>query len=80
MKIKTIKNIDEQTWKNFKVLSTKMGISMGILLKIMTKEFEKNNEKFWNSIFDKEKYLSNKEAEEISKLSKNLRKEKGFRI
>lgn len=79
MEIKTIRNVDDETWKNFKVLSTKAGVSMAILLKLMVSEFEKINKKFWSSFLSGEKLLTDEEAEDMIKISIGLRKERGFR-
>ena len=65
METKTIKNVDEETWREFKTLSVKNNLKMSLLLKIMIKEFEKNSEKFWNKILKGGKNLSDNEANEM---------------
>lgn len=79
MEVKTIKNVDEETWREFKTLAVKNNIKMSSLLKIMVKEFEKNNEVFWNEILNGEKLMSDKEAEEMRIITSKIRKERGFR-
>jgi len=79
MEIKTIRNVDEETWRNFKMLASKLGLSMSILLKMMVKEFGKNNKKFWRELFNIGKLLSDEEAEDMIKISERLREERGFR-
>jgi len=79
MEVKTIKDVDEETWREFKAIAAKNNVKMSSLLKIMIKEFEKNSKDFWNEILNGEKLMSDKEAEEMKILTIKLRKEKGFR-
>ncbi|OIO41307.1 hypothetical protein COU56_02335 [Candidatus Pacearchaeota archaeon CG10_big_fil_rev_8_21_14_0_10_31_9] len=79
MEIKTIKNVDEETWREFKVIAAKNNVKMSALLKMMIKEFEKNNKNFWNEILNGEKLMTDREAEEMKRITANIRKEKGFR-
>ena len=79
MEVKTIKDVDEETWREFKAIAAKNNVKMSSLLKIMIKEFEKNSKDFWNEILNGEKLMSDKEAEEMKILTIRLRKEKGFR-
>ena len=79
MEVKTIKDVDEETWREFKAIAAKNNVRMSSLLKIMIKEFEKNSKDFWNEILNGEKLMSDKEAEEMKILTIKLRKEKGFR-
>ena len=79
MEIRSIKNVDEETWREFKAIAAKHNVKMSSLLKIMIKEFEKNSKDFWNEILNGEKLMSDKEAEEMKILTIKLRKEKGFR-
>ena len=79
METKCIKDVDEETWREFKTLAVKNNIKIAVLLKIMIKEFEKNNRKFWDEILYGEKLMTDKEAEEMIKITKDIRKERGFR-
>jgi len=79
METKCIKDIDEETWREFKSLAAKNNLKMAALLKTMVKEFEKNNKKFWDEILNNKRLLSDKEAEDIEKIIKEGRKEIGFR-
>jgi hypothetical protein len=79
METKCIKDIDEETWREFKSLAAKNNLRMAGLLKVMVKEFEKNNTKFWDNILNNKKILTDKEAEDLEKITKKGRKEKGFR-
>lgn len=79
MENKCLKGVDEETWRDFKALAIKNNIKMSILLKIMVSEFNRNNRKFWEEILYGEKLMSDKNAEEMLKITKNIRKEKCFR-
>ena len=79
METKTIKGVDEEIWMRFKALAARNRLPMGKLLTDMVKEHEKKSEEFWDKILHAGKILSDKEAEEINKISRKIRKEKGFR-
>ena len=79
MENKCIKNVDEETWKDFKSLATKNNMKMSILLKIMINEFEKNSRDFWKEILSRKKLLTNEEADDVENIVKKIRKERGFR-
>ena len=79
MENKCIKNVDEETWKDFRALAVKNNLKMAILLKIMVNEFEKNSRDFWKEILSRKRSLTNKEADEIESNVKKIRKEEGFR-
>ena len=77
--VKTIKGVDVETWVEFKALATKKCISMGKLLAIMIHEYKRSSDEFWKDILKGEKIISDKDAEEMHKVSRKLRKEWGFR-
>jgi len=79
METKSIKDVDEETWKDFRALAIRNNMKMSILLKLMVNEFQKNSRDFWKDIISRKKSLSNEEAESIEESVKKLRKEKGFR-
>ena len=79
METKSIKNVDEETWKDFKTLALKNNMKMSILLKIMVNEFEKNSKDFWKEILSRKKSLTDEEADDIGNIVKKMRKERGFR-
>jgi hypothetical protein len=79
MENKCIKNVDEETWKDFRDLALKNNMKMSILLKIMVSEFEKNSKDFWKEILSRKTSLTNEEAEDIGNIVKKIRKERGFR-
>ncbi|MBU3923596.1 MAG: hypothetical protein KJ592_01650 [Nanoarchaeota archaeon] len=80
MEIKSIKGIDSQTWNTFKATAIKNNIRMSMLLKLMLSEFNKNSKTFWDNILNDDENLTEKEANDIEKITSNIRKEKGFRI
>lgn len=79
METKCIKNIEEETWKEFKTLAIKYNLNMGELLKRMIIKFNNNDKDLWNNILNRKKILSEKEAEDIEKITRKIRKERGFR-
>jgi hypothetical protein len=79
METKCIKNVDKETWKDFKSLAIKNNMKMSILLKIMINEFEKNSKDFWKEILSRKKSLTDEEADDIENIVKKMRKEGGFR-
>ena len=78
--VKTIKGIDDDTWREFKSLAAKDSLKLGALLKNMLKEYEKTRETFWDKILETEKILTDKEADEFEKIISKKRKEYGFRV
>ncbi|MBS3075928.1 hypothetical protein J4429_05735 [Candidatus Pacearchaeota archaeon] len=45
----------------------------------MKNKFKKKNRGFWNEILNHKKTLTDKEAEDLKKITKRIRKEKDFR-
>ena len=79
MTTKTIKDVNERTWRKLRVLSAEYNMKMGSLLEKITEDYEKRGKEFWKTILEGEKILSDKEAEELKSVSKALREERGFR-
>ncbi|MBI4918345.1 hypothetical protein HY837_00305 [archaeon] len=79
MTVKTIKNVDEGVWYKFKNLAVKNRVGMGELLGKMVNTYERDATKFWKEIFEGERLLSEKEAQELQTHVKVFRKEYGFR-
>ena len=79
MAVKTIKNVDDETWKILKDLASRRRLKMGSVLKYAIREYAKKPEKNLSSIIPSKPILSNKEAEGMLKMVKKLRKEGGFR-
>ncbi|MBI4015640.1 MAG: hypothetical protein HY362_02895 [Candidatus Aenigmarchaeota archaeon] len=78
MTLKTIKNVRENKWAEFKSLAAKDRINMGTLLENMISHYSKHREEVWNKILHGEKHLSDKEAEDLKKFIESIRKEKWF--
>ena len=69
METKSIKDVDEETWKDFRALAIRNNMKMSILLKLMVNEFQKNSRDFWKDIISRKKSLSNEEAESIEEMA-----------
>ncbi|MBI2564410.1 hypothetical protein HYV79_00265 [Candidatus Woesearchaeota archaeon] len=80
MTLKTIKNVDEETWYRFKTLAVKNKLVMGKLLEKMIISYESESNKFWKEVLEGDKILSDKEAKDLSEDLEKLRKEHGFRL
>ncbi len=79
MPTKTIKDVDDETWRKLKVLSAEHDTTMGKILKKITEDYNERNRNFWDNILKGEKIITDKEAKEHEDLVKKLRKEYGFR-
>ena len=77
--IKTIKEVDDETWLEFKGIANKNKVKLGVLFKSMVGEYKKNSEKVWKKILTGEKILSDREAEELEKTVTSIRRDYGFR-
>ncbi len=80
MEVRTIKGIGREKWRKFKELAFRKEVSMGKMFEILIEDFSKKRNDVWDEILDGEKILSDKEAKDLEKEVKKLRKEKGFRI
>ncbi len=78
MKIKTIKDVDEETWRILKDLSSKRKLKMGSVLKYAVREYAKKAGKR-AGIIPSKPILTDKEAEEMLRLVQRMRKESGYR-
>jgi len=79
MPVKTIKDVDEKTWQELKTLSVRSGVKMGKMLEKLVREYKAYTEQRWKEILSGKKLLSDKEAEDMMKVVREARKEKGFR-
>ena len=77
--VKTIKNVDDEIWAEFKSYAAKNKVNMGTFLKTLVHEHEKARASVWDNILKGEKILSDKEAEGMHKTVRRLRKEWGYR-
>ncbi|MBI3032710.1 hypothetical protein HYY69_04505 [Candidatus Woesearchaeota archaeon] len=80
MAIKTIKDVDEETWYRLRKLSIKNRTPMGKLIHAMVDIYEKKTENVWENILNGEKLISDKEADTMEKKLLKVRKEYGFRV
>ena len=78
---RTVKGIDNATWKEFKLLAKGRKLTSGEFFRYMIHTFEKKNaEEAWNKILNRKPSLNDEEAKDIIKITKELRKKRGFRI
>jgi predicted DNA-binding ribbon-helix-helix protein len=77
MGVKTIRDVDEETWATMKELAERERIKMGTLLKMLVKEYRKTEVK---GFIPKRPILSKKEADELKSFVMELRKQLGFRL
>ena len=80
MEIRTMKGVRRDKWLKFKEIAAKKGIRMGDLFENMIDVYSEKSDEFWDEILSGKKRLSNKEAKEMHKIVKELRKDRGFRI
>lgn len=79
MSLKTIKNVNDRKWADFKSMAAKHRVPMGKLLESMVDAYSKTTEEEWNKILYGERGLSDKEADELRKETADLRKGKWFK-
>lgn len=77
--LKTIKSVDEETWIKFKTLAAKKNLTMSKLLASMVRDYERRADEVWDKILHSGKILSDNEAEDMHKMVRKMRKERGFR-
>ena len=80
VEVKTIKDIDEKTWSEFKSLAAINNMKLRTFFKTLVREHEVNNNHFWKTILKGKKIISDADAKELENLTKKTRKEYGFRI
>ena len=77
----TIKKVDRESWKTFKIEATKHEMQLGEFFSRLVKEHkEKEAENNWDDILESKKILTRKQAEEIKKYTEEFRKGFEFRI
>lgn len=80
MKVRTIKSVDDETWKIMRQISRDEKVKMGGLLKNMVNVYAKKGNSRISSIIPKKAILTEKEAEDMMKIIYKIRHERGFRI
>ncbi len=71
--------MDEETWKILKDLSNRRKLKMGSVLKYAVREYASKSDKKWLGIIPAKPILTDEEAEDMLKLVKKIRKERGYR-
>ena len=79
MTTKTIKDVDEKAWLEFKSIATRNKAKMGKMFEEMVDHYKDKNENFWDNILKGPALLSEKEAAAMLKSVKKIREEYGFR-
>lgn len=77
--VKTIKDVDEEDWLEFKSMAARNRIKMGKLFGRMVEEYKKSKN-FWDEILRGPAILSKEEADSMLHTVKKIRKEYGFRL
>lgn len=79
MPLKTIKDVDDRTWRELKAIAARNGTNMGKMLEVMIREYSRRNAEVWDKILNWKYPISGKEAERRKRVVEELRKEHGFR-
>ncbi len=77
--VKTIKDVEESSWHEFKGIAARNKLKMGALFGKMVEDYKEENAAVWNKILNPGKILSDEEAGDMEKTVAKLRKERGFR-
>ena len=75
--VKTIKDVDEDTWLEFKSIAVRNKMTMGKLFVDMVEEYKKKTKEFWDDILKGSAVISDEEA--MEETISRIRKEYGFR-
>ena len=76
---KTMKDVEEEDWLEFKSMAAKNGIKMGKLFGILIKNYNTRKDESWDHILNPKHTISEQDAKRILRRVKKLRKEYGFR-
>jgi len=77
--IKTIKDVDEEAWLEFKSIAARNNVKMGKLFGNIVKDYKEKSKNIWDEILKGPKILSDDEAEAMLETARAIRKEHGFR-
>ena len=77
--VKTIKDVDEEAWLEFKSIAARNKVKMGKLFTRMVEDYKKKGKDFWDEILKGPHVLSKEEADAMLKTIRDIRKEYGFR-
>ncbi len=78
--VKTIKDVDDQTWAQFKSIAAANNAKTGQMLKIIVDDYQKRAAGWWERVRAQKPVLSKKECDELEASVKRIRKEYGWRI
>ena len=76
--VKTIKDVNEEDWSEFKSIAARNRMKMGNLFGRMVEEYKKSKN-FWDEILRGPAILSKEDADAMLNTVKKIRKEYGFR-
>ena len=79
MKVRTIKNVDDETWKALKEMASRRKLRMGSMLREIAKEYKRKPSDAWERILNAKPILSESEAENMLRTVEKIRKERGYR-
>ena len=77
--VKTIKGINDGTWRKFKSIARKSKIKMGALFEKMVRNYDEREEAAWNRVLHADPIFTESEAEIAKKEILSMRREWGFR-
>ena len=76
MKVRSIR-IEDETWKAIKELAERRKVKIATLLKLLVENYKRIERK---KIIPEKPILSESEAKDLLKITKELRKELGYRV
>ncbi len=79
MKVRTIKDVDEETWRFLKEMARRRGLKMGTFLKEIALGYRKRPSDSWSKILHAKPILSKKDAEGMLRAVAEMRNESGYR-
>ena len=77
--VKTIKDVDENAWLEFKSMAARNKMKMGKLFESMVDEYKRKTREFWEDILKGPAVISEEEARAMEETISRTRKEYGFR-
>ena len=79
MKIRTVKGVDDETWKIFKEIASMRKLKMGSMLREIAKEYKRRPSDAWEKILNAKPILTKNEADDMLRMVAKMRKERGYR-
>jgi len=77
--VKTIKDIDDDVWHEFKSMAARNKMRTGKFFEKMVISYKEKSKSSWDDVLLCDKIISDKEADELERFTTSLRKEKGYR-